>query len=125
VLDIALLPWRPRLRRIDSDDVRDHASWLEFDDLSGLVIGLVWTVVVLVAAPLIAVLLAALFLPVEIWIAATLGVLYVVARFTGVIPWTVITSEGTIERYRFLPTALGRIRSLNESPRPRVRWHWA
>jgi len=83
------------------------------------------SVVIFVAAPLIAILLAVLFLPVEVWIAVAIGLLFIVARFVGVMPWTVITTEGTIEGYRFLPTALRRIQALNESPRPRVRWHWA
>lgn len=125
VLDVALLPWRPRLRRINPNEIRDLTLWSTPDDLAGLVFSLLVTVVVFVAAPLIAVVLAVLFLPVEIWIAAALGVLFIAARFTGLIPWTVIMDDGRVERHRFLPGALARVRELNGGARPRVRWHWA
>lgn len=124
-LDVRLLPWRPRLRHIDPEAVRSNADLTAWsDDLAGFALSVVLSVVIFVAAPLVAVVLAVLFLPVEVWLVVTLGVLVVVARFAGVIPWAVVTPDG-VERYRFLPAALRRVRELDPARRVRVRWHWA
>jgi hypothetical protein len=137
LLEVRVLPWRPRTRVMDPDSFRQGLSPDVLgcaDDLSGFVVGLVlglalW-VVLLVAAPVIVLVLAAAFLPVEITVVAALAVLLVVARFTGVIPWTVVvidTLRGTEtrERHRNLLRAVRRIRALNEEQRVLVRWAWA
>ncbi|MDM7855318.1 hypothetical protein [Cellulomonas alba] len=124
-LDVRLLPWRPRLRHIDPDAVRANADVTAWsDDLAGFALSVVVSVLIFVAAPLVAVVLAVLLLPVEVWLVLSLGVLVVVARFAGLIPWAVVTPDG-VESYRFLPAALRRVRELDPTRRVRVRWHWA
>ena len=138
LLEVRVLPWRPRTRVMDPDRFRDGLT-PDFDlvdagDLGGVVVGLVlglalWIVLVL-AAPLIVLGLAAAFLPVEIAAVALLALLLVVARLLGVVPWTVLVVDvvqGAEEResYRNLLRAVRRVREVNHDRRVLVRWAWA
>ena len=137
VIDVRLLPWRPRLRVMKPDTLRDGSSDLldlSGDDLEGvvfsLVVSIVMIVVVLVAAPVIVVLLAVLLFSVELPVLLLLGVIIPAARFLGVIPWTVLVLEptsgaGDRERYRLVWDAVRRVRAVNHDRRVRVRWAWA
>ncbi|MBD8059284.1 hypothetical protein IC607_09930 [Cellulomonas sp. JH27-2] len=131
-LEIRVLPWRPRRRKIKPDDLREMSSdamdFADGDD-SGvvLVVGILVTVLVFVFAPIVAVVLSIMFLPVEAGLVLVLGALVIVARFTGVIPWTVLvlTPEAEEhERFRLLHRAVRRVRELNGGGRPPVVWRW-
>lgn len=137
LLEVRVLPWRPRTRVMDPDTFRNGLSpevLGDAGDLSGLVVGLVlglalW-LVLLVAAPVIVLVLAAAFLPVEVTAVAVVALLLVVARFAGVIPWTVVVVDvvhgsETRESHRNLLRAVRRIRELNAERRVLVRWAWA
>ncbi|RHA44480.1 hypothetical protein [Cellulomonas rhizosphaerae] len=130
-LEIRVLPWRPRRRSIDPELLREGAgNGIElFDDVAGLVIGVVGTIVLYVAAPLVAVVLAILFLPVELGLVLAIAVLLLLARFTGLIPWTVLVADGLEderrEKYRLLHRAVRRVRELNGGGTPRVVWKWS
>ena len=74
--------------------------------------------------------LAAGWLSVELPIVVVLAVVFVVVRFTGLMPWKVlivdlVSGEERCERYRFLWRALRRIREVNNDRRVKVRWAWA
>ena len=130
LLDVRLLPWRPRARVMDPAAVPDADPTLGADDLSGVVLGLALWLVIILAAPLIVLVLAGLLFTIEVPVAAAVGLLLVVARFAGVIPWTVVVLDSvsgteTTERYRNLLHAVRRIRSVNHDRRVQVRWAWA
>lgn len=124
-LDIRVLPWRPRLRVPSADALREADFLWGIDDLPGLVIGLAMTLVVFVAAPVLAVVIALILLPFEVWLVVAVAVVVLVARFCGLTRWSIITADGTLEQYRWLPTALSRVRTLNGGRPPAARWHWA
>jgi len=130
-LEIRVLPWRPRRRTIDADLLREGAPDLLdlADDVAGVVIGVVGMILLYVAAPVVAVVLAVLLLPIEIWLVAAVALLLLLARFTGLIPWTVLVADGMHdeerERFRLLHRALRRVRELNGGGRPRVVWKWS
>jgi hypothetical protein len=99
------------------------------DDVAGLVISLVLMVAVLILAPVLVVVLAVLLFSVELPIAIAVGLLIVVARFSGLIPWTVltidtVTGDGTRVSYRNLFNAIRQVRDTNQDRRVRVRWAW-
>ena len=103
LLDIRVLPWRPRKRVLKPDTLRNSAGDFAFagDDLGGIVIGLALWLVIIIAAPLIVLVLAAGLFSIELPIVVALAVLLAVARFTGLIPWTVVildTIRGTERR---------------------------
>jgi len=130
-LEIRVLPWRPRRRKFDSSDLADGAGdvldIVDDDTGIGLVIGLVATVVLLVFAPVTAVVLSILFLPVEAGIVLVVGALLLIARFTGVIPWHVLMLTPVGDEYetlRLLHRAVRRVRELNGGGRPPVVWRW-
>ena len=138
LLEVRVLPWRPRTRVMDPDRFRDGLApdldLVDAGDLGGVVVGVVlglalW-IVLIVAAPVIVLVLAAAFLPVEIVVVALLALLLVLARLAGVLPWTVVVVDvvhGTERResYRNLLRAVRRIRELNSDRRVLVRWAWA
>jgi hypothetical protein len=131
-IEIRVLPWRPRRRKIDPEVIRDGATDVAdvVDDLPGLLIGLGAMIVCYVAAPLIAIVLAILLIPAELGIVLALAVLLLLARFVGLIPWTVVVVEPEApedrrEQYRLLHRAVNRVRELNGGGRPQVHWHWA
>lgn len=131
-LEIRALPWRPRRRKIDPNDVREGAGDvldLADGDESGvvIVIGLLVTILAFVFAPVAAVVLSIVFLPVEAGLVLLLGAIILVARFSGVIPWTVLvlTVDGEEhQRFRLLHRAVRRVRELNGGGRPPVVWRW-
>ena len=136
-LEIRVLPWRPRRRTIDPEKLRDgvgEATDIDIvvDELPGALIGLGAMVVCYVAAPLVAIVLAILLIPAELGIVVTLAALLLLARFVGLIPWTVVVvdpdgdqhEQYRNEQYRLLHRAVNRVLELNGGGRPRVRWHW-
>ena len=113
------------------DTFRDRLDAAPTDlDPGGIVVGLVATVVLWVLAPVLVVVLAVLLLSVEVPLLLILGVLILLVRFAGVVPWTVVTLDPvtdreTSESFRFLPSAVRRIRETNHDRRVRVRWAWS
>jgi hypothetical protein len=128
-LEVRVLPWWPR-RRIHTDDVRETTPDLTgVDDLTGLVVMLGLWLAVIIAAPLVALVLAALFLSVEVPLLVAIALLLVVLRFAGVIPWTVLTVDAvtgaeTRSRHRSILRAVRRVREVNHDRRVQVRWSW-
>jgi hypothetical protein len=58
LLDVRVLPWRPRARVMDPDTLRENLDPFSVaDDLPGLVIGLAVWLVIVIAAPLVVVVL--------------------------------------------------------------------
>lgn len=131
LLDVRVLPWRPRARVMKPDTLRDNAEpFLDFGDLSGVVLGIVLWIAILILAPLIVLVLAVLLFSVELPIVLALAVILLVVRFTGLMPWTVVVvntvnGEEQTERYRLLWRAVARIRAVNADRRVKVRWAWA
>lgn len=138
LLDVRVLPWRlrPRMMKVDTvrhivDTVADpSATALEFADSGGLVFGFALWLALIVAAPLIVVLLAALLLSIELPIVIAIALVLVIIRFAGVVPWTVVTIDNisrteTYESYRSIFRALHRIREINGDRRVHVRWAWS
>jgi hypothetical protein len=131
LLDVRVMPWRPRRRVLDPDRLRENADPLAaVDDLPGVVIALALWLLIVIAAPLVVLVLAVGLLSVELPLALGLGLVLVVVRFTGLLPWTVVIVDhvGGHERresYRNLLSALRRIRAVNGDRRVRVRWAWA
>ena len=130
LLDVRVLPWRPRARVMKPETLRDAAEPLTAgDDLEGLVVGLALWLVIVIAAPLVVLVLAAGLLSVELPIVLALGLGLLVVRFTGLLPWTVVILDqvGGSERretYRSLWGAARRIRDINPDRRINVRWAW-
>lgn len=134
-LDVRLLPWRPRARVMKAEDLRENADLLDVatgaDDPAGFVAGIVVSIAlwlfVLVAAPVLVLVLAALLLPAELVVVAALAVVVVLARLLGVIPWVVVEVDlpsggETRTRHRNLLRALRQVRTVNHDRRVRVRW---
>lgn len=130
LIDVRVLPWRPRARVMEPDTLRVNVDpFSAFDDLQGVVVGLVLWLVVIIAAPVIVLVLAAGLFSVEVPIVVALGVLLLMIRFTGLMPWQVlildqITGAERRESYRNLWRAARRVRSLNSDRRVKVRWAW-
>ena len=132
LLEIRFLPWRPHKRVMNPDSLRDAATngGPVANDLEGLVIGLVLWLFIIIAAPVIVLVLAAGLFTVELPLVVLLGVLLFIARFTGIIPWTVLvlntaTGEERRESFRVLWRATARVRDINLDKRVKVRWAWA
>jgi hypothetical protein len=112
------------------DTLRNNVDPFDaFDDLQGVVVGLALWLVIIIAAPLIVLVLAAGLFSVELPIVVVLGVLLLLIRFTGLMPWQVlivdqVTGEDRRESYRSLWRAVTRVRSLNSDRRVKVRWAW-
>lgn len=114
------------------DALRDNAGNFAFagDDLGGIVLGLALWLVIIIAAPLIVLALAAGLFSIELPIVVGLAVLLAVARFTGLVPWTVVIRDPTSgderrESYRSIWRATTRIRGINADRQVKVRWAWA
>ena len=98
------------------------------DDLGGVVLGLALWLVIIIAAPLLVLVLAAGLFSVELPIVVGLAVLLGVARFTGLIPWTVVildSTSGDERRESYGASAAARIRGINADRHVKVRWAWA
>ena len=121
---LAHVSWKP-------ETLRDNADpFVAADDLAGVVLGLALWLLNIIAAPLIVLVLAAGLLSVELPIVLALGLILLVVRFTGVLPWTVVivhqvTGDERRERYCALWRAVLRIREINHDRRVKVRWAWA
>lgn len=130
LLDVRVLPWRPRARVMKPETLRDNADpFMAIDDLEGVVLGLALWLVIIIAAPLIVLVLAAGLLSVELPIVIALGLILLVVRFAGLLPWTVVivdqvTGDEQRESYRNLLLAARRIRAVNSDRRVKVRWAW-
>ncbi len=130
LLDVRVLPWRPRARVMKPATLRDHADpFVAVDDLQGVVLGLAVWLVIIIAAPLIVLVLAAGLLSIELPIVLVLGLILLLVRFAGLVPWTVVivdqvTGEERRESYRNLGQAARRIRAVNSGRRVKVRWAW-
>lgn len=136
LLDVRVLPWRPRARVMDPDLLREGAGdfALVGDDVAGLVLGLALSLVlwlaIVIAAPLLVFVLAAGLFSIELPVAVGVAVILAVARFAGLIPWTVVildpsTGDERRESYRSIWRATNRIRGINADRRVAVRWAWA
>lgn len=131
LLDVRVLPWRPRARVMSADTLRDCSDpFIGLDDLSGLVVGLVLWLAIIVAAPVLVLVLAAGLFSIELPVVLALGAVLLVVRFTGLMPWTVVivdqvTGEERRETYRNLWRAVRRIRAVNSDRRVDVRWAWS
>ncbi len=69
-------------------------------------------------------------LSVELPVVLALGVVLMVVRFTGLMPWTVVivdmvTGAERRETYRNLWRATRRIRTVNGDRRVTIRWSWS
>lgn len=122
VIEVQVLPWRPRRRvpdpGIDLSPLGDAA-----DDLIGGVVAVV--VGVLAALVALVVVLGVVVVLLELWVVGVVALLLLLARFAGVLPWVVYTGLGTYERYRWLPNAAARVRELNGSRHARFSWQWS
>ena len=131
VLDMRFLPWRPRKRVMKADTLRDGVRYVDLGhDLGGVIFGLAFALFILIAAPAIVVVLAAGLFTVELPLVALLAVLLLIARFAGIIPWTVLilnsaSGDERRESYRTIWRATSRIKEINSDSRVKVRWAWA
>lgn len=128
VLDVRVLPWRPRARVMSADALRDNVDPFSFDD--GIVVGVVMWLVIIIAAPLIVLVLAAALFSVELPVVAALAAILLVVRFAGLLPWEVlivdqVSGKERRARYRNLWRALRCIRAVNGDRRVKVRWAWS
>ena len=80
LLDVRVLPGRPRARVMQPQTLRDGAdpSLIGLDVVGGVVIGLALWLVIIVAAPIVVLLLAAVLLSVELPVVAALAVVLLV-----------------------------------------------
>lgn len=130
LLDVRVLPWRPRARVMNPQTLRANADLgMTPDDLGGVVLSLALWLFVIIAAPVLVIVLAVGLLSVELPIVLALAVLLAVVRF-GLLPWTVVvvhqvSGKERVERYRALWRAVRRIRAVNHDRRVKVRWAWA
>lgn len=130
LLDVRVLPWRPRARVMNPQTLRANADLgMTPDDLGGVVLSLALWLFVIIAAPVLVIVLAVGLLSVERPIVLALAVLLAVVRF-GLLPWTVVvvhqvSGKERVERYRALWRAVRRIRAVNHDRRVKVRWAWA
>jgi hypothetical protein len=115
-----------------ADTLRDGVDpvSLGFDDLGGIVLGLALWLAIIIAAPVLVLVIAVLLFSVELPVVIVIGLLLVVARFAGLVPWTVVIIDPVhgVERretFRNLFHALSRIRGVNHDRRVAVRWAWA
>jgi hypothetical protein len=131
VLRIRLVPWLPRPRRLGPAQIRDNADGLLDlgDDLASLCISVGIWLTVIVGAPLLTFILAALLLPIEVGLLALIALVLLAVRFAGITHWTlVITEPGgeeIVEHYRNIARALSRVRKINGTRRRAVQLTWA
>lgn len=119
------------MRKGDPDQVPDPAIALSgASDLAGLVIGLAAWLVLILLTPVLVVLLAWVLLPLELILLLVLAALVLMARFSGLVPWTVEISDPLAdgatheEKFRNIFRAVSRVREINHDRRVRVRWSW-
>lgn len=134
MLDVRVLPWRPRARVMKASTLREGLSNFDplgvGDDLHGFVLGLAAWLAIIVAAPLVVLVLAAVLLSVELPVVVGVAALLVVIRFTGLVPWEVLVLDPVSggerrESHRSLLRAARAIRAVNGERSVRVRWAWS
>ena len=132
-LEVRLFPWRPRQRLsreghyLDGADFGDFAG---FDDLAGLALVVAIGLLVILLAPVLVVVLGALLFSLEVALLLGIAVFLVLARFVGVLPWTVVvvnrvSGDERRESVRTLVRAVRRVREVNGERRVHVRWAWS
>ena len=127
---LRVVPWGVRARRLRSSAIRTNASHvLDFpDDFAAMFLSLGIWVMLVICAPLITFLLAAVLLPFEVTLVAIIALVLLAIRFAGITPWTVvlINSGGveTTEKYRNIVRAVRRVRAVNSSSRVAVQLLW-
>jgi hypothetical protein len=130
VIDIRVLPWRPRQRRMNPALMRENASEVlnVADDPSSLLLSIGVWIAIVVAAPALVVLLAVSLFPVELLAALILAIAILLIRFAGIVPWTVrVTDHAGIvnnESHRSLRSAIRRVRTVNADRRIPVTLSW-
>jgi hypothetical protein len=130
-LEVRVFPWRPRARVLKASKLRDTVSDGDLlggaDDVASFVIALAVWVAILIAAPVIVLVLAGLLFAVELPILLIIGAVFVLLRFAGVMPWSVVTvdsfshTEGRTKT-RNLLWAMRAVRAVNGRRRVPVRW---
>ena len=129
-IEVRVFPWNLRPHVMKPSTVRDAANPIDgIDDLGGLVFGMAIWLLIIIAAPLIVLLLAAMLFSFELVLLIALALLLVVARLAGVIPWTigVVDQQAGTQRYektRSLVHAIRLVRGINGGRRIPVRWRW-
>lgn len=126
-LDVPVLPWRVRKRKMHPDTLRDMVSPTGGEDLGGVLLGIAVWVLILVAAPLLVLVLAGVLLSVELLLLAVLAIVLAVSRVTGLVPWTVVLHDSATgarheESFRSLLRARRRVRDANLDGAVPVRW---
>jgi hypothetical protein len=130
-IEVRVFPWRPRPRVMKASTLRDVADpGLVLDDFDGFVMGMALWLAIIVAAPVIVVLLAALLFSIELPLLLALALLLILIRLVGIIPWTVgvvdqQTGTERQEKTRSLIHAIRQVRAVNDSRRVPVRWSWS
>ena len=134
LLEIRVFPWRLRTRVMKARTLRAKVAHMDptlaADDLSGLVLGLGAWLTIMLAAPVLVLLLGAALFSVELPLLLIIGLGLVVARFAGLIPWTVViidrvTGNEQRESTRSFLGAMRRVREINGDRRVVVRWAWS
>lgn len=134
LIEVRVFPWRLRTRVMKASSFRDKLSYVDptigADCLTGIVLGLAAWLAVFLAAPLLMLVLAGLLFSVELPILAFVGGVVLLARFAGVVPWTVVVVnrvDGAERRYstRNFLRAIRRVRDVNAGGGIVVRWAWS
>jgi hypothetical protein len=102
LLEVRVFPWRLRTRVMKASTFRDKISSVDptlgTDDLSGFVVGLAVWLTIMLPAPLLVLILAGALFSVELPVLVIVALALVLARFTRLIPWTVVMSIGSAAR---------------------------
>ena len=133
LLEVRLLPWRPQPRVMKASTLRETVDLDQLggvDDIAGLVLVLALWLTILLAAPVLVIVLAALLFSVELPLLIGIGLLLALARFAGLVPWTVlivnkVTGDERRESTRNVLRAVRRVREVNGERRVLVRWAWS
>ncbi|GAA4116632.1 hypothetical protein GCM10022215_16440 [Nocardioides fonticola] len=126
---VRVFPWRVRPRVMKASTLRDADPMFDLTDVGGFLVGLGLWILILVAAPVLVVVFAALLLPVEVTLVVLLVPVVVLARLAGVVPWVIVIVDGAgherVERTRNLLRVVRRVRAINGGGRVPVRWRWS
>jgi hypothetical protein len=134
MLEVRVLPWRPRARVMKPGALREGLGYIDpinaTADIEGIVLGLAAWLAIIVFAPVVVLVLAAGLLSVELPIVLGIALVLLVVRFTGLLPWEVLVVDAATggerrERHRSLWRAVRTVRAVNGDRRVRVRWAWA
>jgi hypothetical protein len=108
-------------------DLALNADPVNVDYISGCVVVLGVWLAILIAAPLVVLLLAGALFSVELPLPIGFGVLLILWRFAGLMPWRIVilnqlSGEERIETTRSLTRAIRRVREINGERRVYARW---